>query len=148
MAVCVDCNLKYSQLREDIQCLKSELRNKEQLIESFVSVAAAQAKHISYLRSSTLALPVARSPSSLVSQVVSARTATLPWLASLHTSTILVCPEVPAADSRHSSERERDVGAPGTSTTAAALDLDVTTLTLRDDPEVTTGTRWSSLHHE
>jgi len=69
MAVCVDCKLQYSQLRDDIHRLKSELRAKDQ-IDGFVSVTATQAKHISFMQSSSPAAPAAPSPSSLMSQLV------------------------------------------------------------------------------
>ncbi|KAG7999783.1 hypothetical protein GBF38_000164 [Nibea albiflora] len=53
MAVCVDCTISYSQLKNEIHRLESELRKRDQLTEGFVSVAAAQSKHISHLQSST-----------------------------------------------------------------------------------------------
>ncbi|XP_075935587.1 uncharacterized protein LOC142935260 [Anarhichas minor] len=62
--LCGDCKLAYSQLRDDFHRLESEVRKREQLIDGFVSVAAAQAKHIS----------------SMQSQLVSDTADTIPWL--------------------------------------------------------------------
>ncbi|KAK9523686.1 hypothetical protein VZT92_017607 [Zoarces viviparus] len=62
--MCGDCKLAYSQLRDDFHRLESEVRKREQLIDGFVSVAAAQAKHIS----------------SMQSQLVSDTADTVPWL--------------------------------------------------------------------
>ena len=131
MAVCVDCNHQYSQLKEDIHHLKTELRKKDQLIDSFISIAAAQAKHISRMQSSSLVAPAARSLSSPMSHLISASAATLPWLPSMHTGTSR--PESPEAEvDGHSSERELVVGAPDTTTSAAALEPPA-------DPEVGMG---------
>lgn len=57
MAVCRGWEVEYSQLREDIHRLKSELPTKDQLIDSFVFIATTQSKHISYMQSSSLINP-------------------------------------------------------------------------------------------
>lgn len=57
IAVCVDCKLQYSQLKEDIHHLSTEFWQKDQLLKSFVSVASSQLKHISYLWPISLAEP-------------------------------------------------------------------------------------------
>lgn len=63
ITLCEACKNQNSQLKKDLHHLKSELQKKDQLIESFVSVATAQAKHISHLRPSSLATMKAWSPS-------------------------------------------------------------------------------------
>lgn len=99
MAVCVDCK-HYSKLKEDIHRLETELWDKDQLIQKCISVAFQQNQYISHLRSFTHAGPAAGSPTSLVSQVVSASAATLPWLPSTHTEAGMVPPESSAAELR------------------------------------------------
>ncbi len=99
---------------EDIYRLKSELRNKDQLIESFVSIAVAQAKHISYLRSSSLAFTLLLGVTGGLG--FRGQPSMLGLAARWHHTGLL---EVPAADIRHSSEREH--AAPGTTTTDAAV---------------------------
>lgn len=68
MAVCVDCISQYSQLKEDVYCLRSELWEKEQLIETLISVCASQAKCIFYLQSYILTSQEAQSPPFLFTQ--------------------------------------------------------------------------------
>ena len=83
-------------------------------------------------------------PFSLVSPLGSASVATLPWLALMHAGTVPVRLEGPVAEvSGHSSVQKLDAGARalGTTTTTAALDWDVKTLTLPVDPDVGMGTR-------
>uniref|UniRef100_A0A0F8AZE7 SGNH hydrolase-type esterase domain-containing protein n=1 Tax=Larimichthys crocea TaxID=215358 RepID=A0A0F8AZE7_LARCR len=130
MAVCMDCTITYSQLKNEIQRLESELRKRDQLIEGFVSVAAAQSKHISHLQSSTFTAPPAPSPPSPMSPVVSDSAATLPWQATMHTgmSPLPARPEDrPCEKSGLSLDREPDVETVGT-TRAAASSLDTSTL--------------------
>ncbi|KAL7394959.1 hypothetical protein ABVT39_007745 [Epinephelus coioides] len=82
------------------------------MIEGCVAVAAAESEQISYL-----AFPVA--PSSLMSQVVSASAATLPWLPSLHTDMAPVRLENAGEVSGPSSTGQLDMGVPDTANTAA-----------------------------
>ncbi|CAJ1055526.1 Stonustoxin subunit alpha, partial [Xyrichtys novacula] len=81
MAVCADCKIKNSRLEEKLCRLLNDLREKDRLLEGFISVASAQAKHISLSQASKI---TGLSPSALAPQLVSAAAATLPWLASLH----------------------------------------------------------------
>ncbi|CAJ1055557.1 Borealin%2C partial [Xyrichtys novacula] len=81
MAVCADCKIKNSRLEEKLCRLQNDLREKDRLLEGFISVASAQAKHISLSQASRI---TGLSPSALAPQLVSASAATLPWLASLH----------------------------------------------------------------
>ncbi|KAL7393239.1 hypothetical protein ABVT39_008424 [Epinephelus coioides] len=62
--------------------MKAEIREKDKLIESFMSVATAQSKRISCLQASTYAAPqLALSPSSRLSQALISDSAdTIPWL--------------------------------------------------------------------
>ena len=68
------CGLQavYSVLRDDIHCQESELRKKNKLFHSFVSLAAAQAKQIPPIIPPTLPpcthLNITASPSSAVSK--------------------------------------------------------------------------------
>ncbi|KAM7390872.1 hypothetical protein PAMA_008866 [Pampus argenteus] len=117
-------------LKNEIHRLESELRKRDQLIEGFVSVAAAQSKHISHLQSSTFTAPPAPSPPSSMSPVVSDSAATLPWQATMHTGTspLPARPEDhPCEKSCLSLDREPDVETVGT-TRAAASSLDTSTL--------------------
>lgn len=52
MAVCEKCNLAYSHLESNIHRLQNNIREKEKLIDGFISVALAQSKLISYMESS------------------------------------------------------------------------------------------------
>ncbi|CAJ1050755.1 hypothetical protein GBF38_000164 [Xyrichtys novacula] len=81
MAVCADCKIKNSRLEEKLCRLQNDLREKDRLLEGFISLASAQAKHISLSQASRI---TGLSPSALAPQLVSASAATLPWLASLH----------------------------------------------------------------
>ena len=72
MAVCGSCDTKNSRLEETLSRLQKELREKDRLLEGFITIAAAQSKHISL------------TPPSLAPQLVSASAATLPWMASVH----------------------------------------------------------------
>uniref|UniRef100_A0A3P8WJD6 Uncharacterized protein n=1 Tax=Cynoglossus semilaevis TaxID=244447 RepID=A0A3P8WJD6_CYNSE len=69
MAVYVDCTISHLQLKNEINRLESELRKRDQLIEGFISVAAAQSKHISHLQSLTFTAPPAPSPPSPMSRI-------------------------------------------------------------------------------
>ncbi|KAM7413812.1 hypothetical protein PAMA_018890 [Pampus argenteus] len=120
------------KLKNEIHHLESELRKRDQLIEGFVSVAAAQSKHISHLQSSTFTAPPAPSPPSSMSPVVSDSATTLPWQATMHTGTspLPARPEDhPCEKSCLSLDREPDVETVGT-TRAAASSLDTSTLPL------------------
>ena len=145
MAVCVDCSTSYSQLKNEIHQLKSELQKRDQLIEGFVSVAAAQSKHIKThlsMQSSTFAAPSAPSPPSLMSPVVSDSAATLLWQVTMHIGT-LPSParpeERPGEESSLLSDQEQCVEAAGT-TRATAFGLDATApLTAFQTPPVDPG---------
>ncbi|KAL7371804.1 hypothetical protein ABVT39_005326 [Epinephelus coioides] len=123
-----DCTSQYSQLWEDIQRLKSELRKKNRMIEGYIAVAAARSKQISFLRLSGLAVTAARSPTSSVSVMASTFATTLPWLPSLYADVASDRPEGAAAETGGlPSEGLLDVGTPGIFNTAAAADQDITT---------------------
>ncbi|KAL7372101.1 hypothetical protein ABVT39_010287 [Epinephelus coioides] len=122
------CTSQYSQLWEDIQRLKSELRKKNRMIEGYIAVAAARSKQISFLRLSGLAVTAARSPTSSVSVMASTFATTLPWLPSLYADVASDRPEGAAAETGGlPSEGLLDVGTPGIFNTAAAADQDITT---------------------
>ncbi|XP_065809456.1 uncharacterized protein [Labrus bergylta] len=136
MSVCTNCEHHYSQLKDDIQRLKSELRNKDHLIEGFVSVAAAQSKHISYMQSSSLAVRSPSAPPSPASKLVSASAATLPWLTSDHLGLARAYPEEPVAettgprsmgDLSTGASGTDGVGTEGLASALTALDQDATT---------------------
>lgn len=84
MAACADCKDKNSRLEDKLFRLQNDLREKDKLLEGFISIASAQAKHISLMQASRIS---GLSPSALAPQLVSASAATLPWLGSLHSST-------------------------------------------------------------
>lgn len=92
MAPCVDCSADLAQLKEDINRVRDELRQKDKLLEKFLSVASAQAKHIDSLRTTlqTCTPPARRqlvvSPPSRLSQMVSDSATTLPLPQSLNNS--------------------------------------------------------------
>ncbi|KAK1879318.1 NAD(P)H-quinone oxidoreductase chain 4 [Dissostichus eleginoides] len=76
MAVCENCHIAYSRLEGNIHRLKNEVREKEKMIDSFLSIAHAQSIHISQMQAS-----VVLSPSSRLSQAAASDSAdTLPWL--------------------------------------------------------------------
>lgn len=106
------------------------------MIEGCVAVAAAQSNQISYLWSASLAFLAA--PSSLMSQVVSASAATLPWLPSLHTDMAPVHLQNAAEVSGPSSAGQLDMGTLDTAN-AAAVDGCATTPMLPADPEIGLG---------
>lgn len=87
MTVCMaaDCKHAYSHLTH---WLESGLWKKDRLIDSFVSVDATQAKHISY--AAFHCCP--SSPIFLLSLIVSDYSATLYWLALMHNYIVLVQP--------------------------------------------------------
>lgn len=80
MAVYGQCQQAYSQLKNDIEWLKMELRKMDELILGFFSVTTAQAKHIMDLGFSCC---VNHSTSSLLSPkcpaAVPHHDSTLPW---------------------------------------------------------------------
>lgn len=132
MAVCVECISQYSQLKEDIHCLRSELWQKDRLIERLISISASQANRISYLQSSILAGQEAQSPPFLFSQTVSASVATLPWLTSLHAGTGPTCLDEPAVEvCGLSPDRGLHTGEPDTPTIAVATLLDSGSTSMR-----------------
>ena len=51
-AECVSCLLTVSKLKNSLESLKSELREKNELILEFTSIATTQAKHLSALTAS------------------------------------------------------------------------------------------------
>ena len=110
---CVNCNHEYSQLKEDIQRLESEIHKKDRLLDSFITMAATQSKHITYLRSLSHLAP---------SQVVSDSATTLPWLPSLTADIAPTGRNDAAAELSGSSAGQLVVGAPDTPISAAARD--------------------------
>lgn len=71
-------DIGYSLLQEDIGRLKQDLKNKNELILGFFSVAAAQAKHLSMVGSSCCAGSFRD-----CSAAVALSKATLPWSGSV-----------------------------------------------------------------
>ena len=103
--------------------LESEIRKKDRLRDSFITMAATQSKHITYLRSFSHLAP---------SQVASDSAATLPWLPSLNADIAPTGPNDAAAESSGSSAGKLVAGASDIPITAAAGD--------GDDPGASTGT--------
>lgn len=79
----------YSRMKEDIHSLKCKMTEKNRLLESFISVACVQAKHISGLQSSLLAggSEAWTASSSLSEALCSDLSATLPWLGTINNLT-------------------------------------------------------------
>ena len=76
MAVCENCHIAYSRLEGNIHRLEKEVREKEKIIDSFLSIAHAQSIHISRMQAS-----VVLSPYSRLSQAAASDSAdTLRWL--------------------------------------------------------------------
>lgn len=68
MDVCKNRQVAYLRMKDDIHCLVTEIREKNKLIDGSASVASVQAKHISYMQSSTLADPVVQLSSTIMPQ--------------------------------------------------------------------------------
>ena len=88
IALCKDCELAFSQMKDNNHRLETEIREKNKMFDGFISVASTQAKHNSYIQLTSLGVTVAQSPSSQMSKaLISDFGATLSGLASINAGT-------------------------------------------------------------